>query len=178
MVQINLLPWREQARQRKQVRLGIMMASCAALSVVLIILTHIYYRGVIFEQNKANNYLQTQIQESDTNLATLKEKKNHQVTLLEQLRYLMNLRTNSFQAIRLLNVLATATPTSIILEKAIRMGKMITIYGQAETDTQVTQFMKNIGKMPGFKQPVLTSINSEQGVNGDERHFQLKVEED
>jgi type IV pilus assembly protein PilN len=178
MVQINLLPWREQARQRKQVRLGILMASCAALSVVLIILTHIYFRGIIFEQNKANAYLQNQIQESQTNLATLKEKKNHQVTLLEQLRYLLNLRANSYQAIRLLNVLATATPTSIVLDKVTRIAKTISIFGQADTDTQVTQFMKNIGQVPGFKEPVLTGINSEQGVNGDERHFQLKVDED
>jgi Tfp pilus assembly protein PilN len=142
------------------------------------ILAHIYFRGLIFEQNKVNAYLQSQIQASDADLATLKEKKNSQVTLLEQLHYLINLRANSYQAISLLNVLATDTPTTVTLHKVTRIAKEIMIFGQADTDTEVTQFMKKIGKIAGFKQPVLTGINSVQGVNGDERHFQLKVEQD
>jgi type IV pilus assembly protein PilN len=178
MVQINLLPWREHARQVKQVRLGILMASCAALSVVLIIMTHIYFRALIAEQNKINTYLQSEIQKSDTDLATLKEKKTSQVTLLEQLRYLMNLRSSSYQAVSIMNVLPKATPPSIILHKVTRSAKEILIYGQAETDTEVTQFMKNIGRLPGYKEPVLASITSEQGPDGDERHFQLKVEQE
>jgi type IV pilus assembly protein PilN len=177
-VQINLLPWREQARQKKQVRLGILMASCAALSVILIILAHIYFRAMIMEQNKVNSYLQTEIQSSQTDLETLKEKKLSQVTLLEQLHYLMNLRITSYQAVSIMNILATATPSTVILDKVSREMKNIIIAGQAETDTEVTQFMKNIATVKGYKQPVLTGITSVQGVNGDERHFQLKVEQD
>jgi type IV pilus assembly protein PilN len=178
MVQINLLPWREHARQVKQVRLGILMASCAALSVVAIMMTHIYFRAVISEQNKVNTYLQTEIQQSQTDLATLKEKKTSQVTLLEQLRYLMNLRSSSYQAVSIMNVLPKTTPSTIILHKVSRSSKEILIYGQAETDTEVTQFIKNIGHLKGFKEAILASITSEQGPEGDERHFELKIEQE
>jgi type IV pilus assembly protein PilN len=177
MVQINLLPYREQARQVKQVRLGILMACCAGLALVLVVFVHIYFRSIINDQNKINAYLQSQIDQSQIDLTTLKEKKMSQVNLIAQLHYLMNLRVTSYQAVRLMNMLATATPKNVILEKILRGNNEVIIAGQADSDTEVTIFMKNIAAQPGFKQPVLTGITSQQGPTGDERHFQLKVEE-
>lgn len=177
MVQINLLPYREQARQVKQVRLGILMACCVGLAIALVIAVHIYFRSIINDQNKINVYLQNQIALGQADLATLKDKKASQVSLITQLHYLMDLRVKSYNAVRLLNMLAIATPKSVMLDKVIRENNTIVIAGQTDSDAEVTLFMKNIATQPGFKPPVLSGITSQQGPLGDERHFQIKVEE-
>lgn len=174
-MQINLLPWREQARQVKQIGFGILMASFLVGALVLVVFVHIYVHSLINAQNASNNYLQTQLQIAQNNLTDLKQKKEDQMKLIENLHFLINLRKKSYAAVKLLDTLAKTTPSSILLDKVERINDDITITGTAQADPEVTVFMKNIAAVKGFNQPVLSSITNVQGVNGDEKHFQIKV---
>jgi type IV pilus assembly protein PilN len=175
MVQINLLPWREQARQAKQIRFGILLAMFVVAAIMLIIGAHFYYKNLIQIQNESNAFLQSSLDASQTELATLKEKKQAQITLIAQLHYIINLRKKSYETVHLLDALAHTVPENVLLDKVIREGDVVTIAGIAQVDSEVTQFIKNIRQVNGFDQPVLTGITSIQGPNGDERHFQIKV---
>jgi type IV pilus assembly protein PilN len=174
-MQINLLPWREHERQLKQIGFGILMAAFLIAALVLIILAHIYFQSLIASQNKSNAYLQTELQVAQNELSDLKQNKVDQMKLIQHLHFLINLRRKSYAAVLLVDTLAKTTPVTILLDKVERVGDNVAIYGTAESDPEVTVFMKNIGAVKGFKQPELAGITSVQGPNGDERHFQIKV---
>lgn len=174
-MQINLLPWREHERQVKQIGFGILMAAFVVAALALVILVHIYFKALILSQKNSNTYLQTELQMAQNNFTDLKQKKEDQMKLIEHLHFLINLRKKSYAAIALLDTVAKTTPSSILLDKIERINNSVTITGVAQTDSEVTVFMKNIGGVKGFKQPELAGITSVQGPHGDERHFQIKV---
>ena len=176
MIQINLLPWREHARQAKSIRFGLMLASFIVASIVAMILMHLYFKGIISSQNGRNTFLQTEIDKTQADFTDLKQKKLEQTTLVTQLHYIMNLQRDSYSIIYLLDELAKIAPTSVLLEKIERNANVITVAGKARSDLQITVFIKDLGETKGFSQPVLTEITSQEGNAAEERHFQLKIE--
>jgi type IV pilus assembly protein PilN len=175
MIQVNLLPWREQARQAKQVFFGLLLIGFFILSLIAILFVHLYFSTVISSQKKNNAYLQSEITNSATSFASLKTEKEKQIKLLEQLHFIINLRTRSYEAVRLLTMLVNATPSTVFLDKILREDNVITLGGKAKSNLEITLFMKNIGKVNGFAQPVLTGISTQDSAVVGERSFQLKV---
>lgn len=178
MIQINLLPWREQARRDKQIQFAILIASFIGLAFFAIIFIHICYGRAISHQQDRINFLQSEITQKQADLTALKGQKQEQHDLDAELHFIMNLQTKSFQAVRLLDELASAVPPSVLLDKINREGSTITISGTAQSDSQVTIFMKNIAKSPGLKQPVLTGISAQENSPTLGKHFQLRVEQE
>lgn len=176
MIQINLSPWREHARQAMQIRLGLVFASVIVLTIVAMLCMHVYFKSLITSQNARNIFLQSEIDKAQTDFTNSKQKKLEQTNLVAELNFIMNLQHKSFSIIYLLNELATIAPTSVLLEKIARDGNTITVTGKARSDLQITYFIKGLAKTKGFSQPELTEIKSQDNNTAEERHFQLKIE--
>ena len=177
MDQINLLPWREQARQVKRTEFLITLGFFIGLTLVLVFILHLYLSMLVCHQMDRNQYLQSELDKNQGEVTTLKEKKKEVLALRAQLQFLKELRGKSYRAVRILNMLTTAVPQSLSLEKVIRNGNSVMIEGVAQSDLEVTLFMKNISTTHGFAQPVLTGINTEKTDTQGQRHFQLTVQQ-
>jgi Tfp pilus assembly protein PilN len=94
-----------------------------------------------------------------------------------QLHFIFDLRESSYRAVRLLNELAIANPESVTLFKLVRNGDDITVFGKAKSNLQITMFMDNLEKAKIFTQPDLTEITGKEGEVGDERKFELKMQQ-
>lgn len=177
MTQINLLPWREQARKKRQNRFGIIALVAAGLGIFFAVFFHLDYAFRISEQNKRNVTLQTALDEESTHLTSLNKQKKELLDVDNQLHFIYSLRTNGYQAIRLLNQMAELSPESITLSKIVRIGSTISIAGSAKSNMQITLFMESIEKSKYFHQPVLNEIHGKQNDTGEERSFELKLEQ-
>lgn len=178
MTQINLLPWREEERKFQKIIFGITLGAFVCLTLVAVIFFHIYLKVLVHDQQVRTSYLQTELQNTQTEITTLKDRQKQQAAIRSELQLIIELRTQSFQTVRLLNALVDAVPKTIVLEKLARNGKSITIEGKAESDLQATVMMKNLAAVPGFQQPVLTEIDIDPNSLGSGKHFQMKVELD
>ena len=176
MVQINMLPWREQARQIKKKNFFVSLAGAIGFTLFIIFLFHVYYDDLIAYQNKRNLFLQTEIGNKQVEINELRKKKEEQDVVESKLQFLMGLRVQSYAAIRLLNELIRIVPDTITLSKMNREDNMITIEGKAQSDLSITAFLKAISQSSLFNQPVLTGISSGAG-EGAEKSFQVKVEQ-
>ena len=58
-----------------------------------------------------------------------------------------------------------------------RENNSISITGRAKSNLQITLFMENLAKSNIFKQPELTNISGKENSSGEERIFQLKVDQ-
>jgi len=177
MTQINLLPWREQLRQTKRMNFTFILTGFIALTLFLLFIVHLYLYRVINDQQQKNNYLQSDFQHEQSELGTLNKKKQEQLNVISQLHFIFSLRDNSYRAVRLLDGLARVVPDAVSLNKIMRQGNTITITGKAQSNLQVTLFMENMAKSKIFKQPALTEINTKENSSGEERFFQLNVEQ-
>lgn len=177
MIQINLLPWREQERKQQQARFGIIVGVFAGFGLFLTVFFHMHYSSRVERQLQRNVLLQSALDEESNSLMTLNKKKKELVNIDEQLHYIYELRDSSFRAVRLLNELAAVSPDSITLYKIIRMGDTVNIFGKAKSNLQITLFMDGIEKSKYFGQPVLTDISGKENTTGEERSFQLRIQQ-
>ncbi len=177
MIQINLLPWREQARKDQQKRFAIIVAIAAGLGLIFAGIFHIQYAAKINFQLKRNGILQTALDESSSSLMIMNKQKTELDEVDSQLHFIFDLRESSYRAVRLLNELAVANPESVTLFKLVRNGDDITVFGKAKSNLQITMFMDNLEKAKIFTQPDLTEITGKEGEVGDERKFELKMQQ-
>ena len=177
MIQINLLPWREQMRKRKQNRFGIVAMIAAGLGLLSSIFFHLHYASKIGSQLKRNEMLQNVVNEETAHLNDLNKQKKELVDVDNQLHFIYALRESSYRAVRVLNEISIANPDTVTLYKLVRSGPNIQVFGKAKSNLQVTQFMENIEKSNYFSQPVLTEISGKENDGSNVRDFQLKVEQ-
>ncbi|EKD45539.1 MAG: hypothetical protein ACD_69C00244G0002 [uncultured bacterium] len=176
MTQINLLPWREQARKNKKIRFGLTIAATLSLALFCTLIAHLYLQMLITMQQQRNAYLQTQLSQEQTILSMLNKKKQEQTTINSELHFIMSLRQENYQAIRLFDTLVRVIPEGISINKIARDGNNIVLLGKAQSNLQITLLMKNIAKTLVFKQPELTEITGRESNVGETRNFQIKVQ--
>jgi len=177
MIQINLLPWREQARKKQQNRFTVVVAVFAGLGLFVAALFHLEYVAKINFQQKRNSIMQTALDEASSSLMIMNKQKAELDDVDSQLHFIFDLRESSYRAVRLLNELAIANPDSVTLFKLVRMGDAITLFGKAKSNLQITLFMESLEKAKIFTQPDLTEITGKEGDAGDERKFELKMKQ-
>lgn len=177
MTQINLLPWREESRQAKRKRFGYILLSFIVLTLFIVFIIHMYVNAIIDHQEARNNYLQTELDQQATDLTALNKMKKQQSTILSELHFVVALREESYRVVRLLDGLVRVVPEGVTLTKVIRTNQHITLIGKAQSDVQITLFMKNLASSSTFKQPVLTEISSKEATGGEGTYFVLKVEQ-
>lgn len=175
MIQINLLPWREQARKVHQKRFGILAGAVAGLALFCVVLAHVRYIAMIHHQNKRNAFIQTALDNESVKLNTLNQKKQEVTNIDEQINFLSNLRASSYFAVRVMNEILISSPDSITLSKVERIGNNVTIAGEAKSNLQVTLFMQSLEKSKYFSQPVLTDISGKKEQAGELRQFEIKI---
>lgn len=175
MIQINLLPWREQARQQKHKEFGYTVGAFITLTIISIIFTHFHYTGKIKTEIKRNAFMKTEVGTENQTLLNLNEKLKKGEALDAELHFLMSLREKSYQAVSLLDELARVIPEAVTLSQVVREDNAISISGNALSDYQVTLLMKNMTKSPTFNQPELNQINAQDNDKSNGTLFQLKV---
>ena len=178
MIQINLLPWREQSRKAKKKRFIFVYIAFICLAFLALIAGHIYLDGMIHYRTKLNDILQAEITTQQDELNNFNTKATEMRDVQDNLKSIIGLYNRNFNAIRLLNELVNLIPRNVMLDKVIRNNDMITMSGIAQSDSDVTLFMQDISKSPIFNQPVLTGITShKEGTTSSARMFQLNVQQ-
>lgn len=173
MTQINLLPWREQARHAKKIRFGLMLVGAFIFAVLVILGWHGRYNRLIAEQQGRNTFISTALGIEQGELNQLNLEKKQQLVVLDQLQFIVALRHADYKAVELLNGLTHAVPDAVVFTKVIRIGDQVTLFGQAKSNLQITQLMKNIKDITIFEQPELSVITAKENKAGEERTFQV-----
>lgn len=176
-MQINLLPWREEERRNKKITFLFSIGIAILLAIFLLIILHIIFQQLISYQEQRNKYLQAIIDRENSNIVQINKKKQEIATIVDELNFIISLRDSSYDAVRGLDALANIVPDGVAFTSIARDGKQFEIVGKAKSDLEVTQFMGNIKKSTIFQQPVLTNISSHTTPAGEERQFDIKVEQ-
>ena len=70
---INLLPYREEIKQRKKQQFNILMLSALLVGVGLSVLAYVSINSAISNQESRNQFLETEISKLDTDLGEIKK---------------------------------------------------------------------------------------------------------
>ena len=175
MADINLLPWREQARTIKKINFSIVVGACVVITIFIVLLSHLYLSGLINRQQFRNTYLQSELTLAQTRLSTLNDKLSEQEKINTDLHFYIALRGKNYGVVKLLNEFAKIVPEAVTLDALQREGDDIMLLGKAQSNLQITLFMKNIKQSSIFNQPELTEITGQESKDSSDKIFKLKV---
>ncbi|QRN40581.1 MAG: hypothetical protein GKC53_00085 [Neisseriaceae bacterium] len=164
---LNLLPYRELAREKKRKQFRNILLLAVFVVVVATIMLYYFLNSRIETQQDRNTYLQSKINEMSHNLKNIELMEKEKNKLLAQRRNLENLQVERFLIVKMMNTLAHITPRGVQLTRIepVHESSQYIIHGRALSDNRVAMFLKEIGATDIFaNNPVMNEIHTQNGV--------------
>lgn len=162
MPHINLLPWREEAKQLKQQQFLAILGAVAAITLLVMLGMQQYYSGVIDGQNKRNQYLRNEIAVLDTKIEEIKGLKLKRANLEQRMKLIADLQRNRNLGAQILDELVKVVPPGIYLTKYEKKDDRVSVTGKSESNNRLSNMMRQIESSWLLEQPVLNSIIAAQ----------------
>jgi len=159
MNNMNLLPWRENFRRRKNRRFFLLVLFTTLFAMLLVTGWNLLLNQQLLSQNKRNASFASQVDalnEQLVQIATLNEQ--HRL-LQERLRTVKNLDQQRFGNARLLDGIARAMPERMIFKYLRNDGKSLEIRGLAASNKQISELIRNLVSSGMLVAPELKGIN-------------------
>ena len=175
MTRINLLPWREARRVRRQRELIGMLVAAALFAVGLVFLAHVEIGNRIEYQNERNEYLRGEIarlKKAAEELQALQQTRNR---LVDRLNVIQTLQASRPGRVRMLDELVRLIPPELFLNTFRTSGNQVTLNGTARDDLIISEFMRKLRDSALFGEPVLQVIETRDINNVPARVFELVV---
>jgi type IV pilus assembly protein PilN len=175
MIRINLLPYRQMRRAKRQREFNFMLATAGIAGLTILILGQTYLSNAISEQESRNARLNTAITNYDKDLVEIKALKSKINDVIERKKIVENLQANRSQAVILLDEITRKLPEGVILKSIKQQGNDINIVGIADTNARVATLVRNLNSSEYLEAPNLVEIKSESLNNARQNIFTLTL---
>lgn len=177
MARINLLPWREAARQQR--RKDFLTAGGLALAATLLLAfgVHAFFEGRISYQEARNQYLQGQIAILNRRIQEIKDLEKTKADLLARMNVIQQLQKSRPGIVRLFDELVDAIPEGVYLTKIEQTGRTVVIEGRAQSNARVSALMGKIEGSKSIGQPRLMLIENKDKTGTGLSHFRLSFDQ-
>lgn len=167
MASINLLPWREELRARRQKEFITTVVIAAVLMVGVILSVHWYYSAEIAYQKKRNQYLLEQITVLDRKIKAIKSIEKEKNNLLERMAIIEELQSSRPEIVHLMDEFVDTLPEGVYYTEVKQLGSNIDVKGVAQSNARVSSFMRNVDKSEWVEAPKLLEIRKLKESAGD-----------
>ena len=159
LTRINLLPYREEIKQRKQQQFKVLMLGAFAVGLGLAAATYLGIDSAISNQESRNNFLQTEIDRLDRELGEIDKLQQEKEAFLAKKLKVEELQEKRYQAAYILDSLNALTPDNTYLTALeAESPTSYKISGHAVSDNKIAVMMRSLPSTGIFLQPELLSI--------------------
>ncbi|MCF7983347.1 MAG: PilN domain-containing protein [Thiohalocapsa sp.] len=173
MAKINLLPWRDEARQRQQRALAIGAAAAMAMVVLLGLGSKLQLDHMIKGQSARNATLEREIKALDARIKRIDELEETKAGLLSRMQVIQELQESRPEIVHLFDELVDAIPDGVFLTGVTQTGGKVVVEGGAQSNARVSAFMRNIDASPWIGNPQLLLIENKDQTQTGLSHFRL-----
>lgn len=167
MAKINLLPWRQELNKQRQQEFLVISAVVAVVAAAIVMFFHILVSGQLSDQEERKAYIQSEIATLDGQIKQIDELQARKEELLARMKVIQDLQGRRPVIVRVFDELAHTVPDKIYLSSFQRVGDNFTIDGSAESNTQVSAFLRNLNASAWFKNPVLANVTADETAKKD-----------
>jgi len=143
VILINLLPHREERRQRRKVAFfaGLGAAAIAGLAVVGV--WYLIVQQLTVVQQERNQFLQVEITKLDAQIKDIAMLKAEIASLIARQKAVEDLQVDRNLPVHLLNELVKQTPEGIYFTAVKQDGQILTVNGIAQTQERISELLRN-----------------------------------
>lgn len=177
MVRLNLLPWRDERRQRQKRLFAI--SGVAALLVTLggAVASYLAIDGLILAQESRNAYLTAEIAKLDRKIKEIKEIEKKKADLLARMDIIQELQQIRPEVVHLFDEIVTAIPDGVFLTGIKQSGRNVVLQGSAQSYGRISDLMRNIKASVWITNPSLTIIKEQEKGGTDLSQFELQFQQ-
>lgn len=158
MPRINLLPWREQQRTQRRNQFFAGLGGALVGAALVTFIGYQFMDGRVSHQNQRNELLRTEIAELDLRITEILELEQQKGRLLARMEIIEQLQRSRPEIVHLFDELVRAMPDGVYLTSLRQTGRRLEIQGEAESNTRVSAFMRNIENSEWLTQPDLRVV--------------------
>jgi len=177
MAKINLLPWREELRAQRNQEFGIVAGVSAGLAVLIIVGISAFYYQLIENQESRNNFMQDEITKLENKIKEIKDLKAKKERLLQRITTIQQLQTNRTEIVHLFDETVKTVPDGVYLKSLKQSGSSLTMTGIAESNTRVSEFVRNIETSQWMKDPSINVISRNKDTALQTNNFTLQLKQ-
>lgn len=158
MSNINLLPWREAAKERQKQGFFLFIGFACLLAAGAVFAVNQYFGLQISAQNQRNQFLQHEIAILDTQIGQINEIKIQKKSLVDRMKLIDTLQQSRNVSVHLFNDLPIAIANGVYLQSLNVNSNQIDAVGKAEAYNRIASTMRLIDARGWLGQTAINSI--------------------
>lgn len=175
MKQINLIPWRENAREEQKKQFFNILAASLVVTLLLLICIHVILANSIRNQNKINSTYSREIDTLNQKLGDIEQLKSEQRAIRNRIGIIDKLQANRSQAAYIFIDMVKVMPTGVYLLAMKRVDDVVALGGRADSNAVVSNFMRNLDTLTWVKETSLHQIQAITKSGSYNNEFMLEI---
>lgn len=160
MARINLLPWREELRQKRKKDFMLALVGAVLFGGLVIYASKLTVGGWISNQNARNQILKDEIAVLDRQIEEISGLETQKNRLLARMEIIDQLQRSRPEVVHLFDELVNTLPDGVHLTEVRQTGNRIEIKGEAQSSTRVSALMRNIDDSDWLRKPGLDVVET------------------
>jgi len=165
MPSINLLPWRQELRQRRRKEFLYGIVGALALAGIVTLVASLTVSSMIDAQNNRNELLKAEIAELDKAIEQILVLETQKERMISRMEVIDRLQASRPEVVKLFDQIVSTLPEGVYLTSVKQSGKKIEFNGVAQSSTRVSAFMRNLDASETLSTPELKVIQTGGGTN-------------
>ncbi|MCL2915311.1 PilN domain-containing protein [Shewanella corallii] len=175
MANINLLPWREEAREKQQREYIGILVLVFLVSSLLVYLSLTVIDLMTDEQRGRNQYLKSEISLLEKQIAEIREIRDRKKDIERRTEIILDLQQARNLPTHVLDEVVRIVPPGIYLNSIEKKGSMLWIDGRSESNNNVANMMRKVETSPWLREPNMQSIVSQAEAMRQLQRFNLNI---
>jgi type IV pilus assembly protein PilN len=165
MPQINLLPWRDELRKRREKEFIITAVIAALMMGGVVLGVHLHYESRIAYQEQRNKFIEVEIAALDKKIAEIAELKKERDRLIARTQVIQSLQSGRPEIVHVFDELVTTLPDGVYYTKVAQKGRGLNLQGIAQSNARVASLMRSLDASKWFTNPSLVEIKDDTDKN-------------
>lgn len=176
MANINLLPWREEAKIKRQHEFNMFAGLACLVGIFCTIVLSTLLDGELELQARKNAYLKSEIAIIDGQISEIRELRKTKADLKKRMDLIERLQNARSLSTHLLDSLAKLMVPGVYLEQVERKGNTLWIEGLTESNNHLANLLRNFENSQWYKDPLVKQIDLQEGSLRQLNKFSLRVD--
>jgi len=143
VILINLLPHREERRQRRKIAFFAGLGAAAVAGLAVVGVWYLVVQQMTVAQQERNQFLQVEIAKLDAQIKDIATLKAEIASLIARQKAVEDLQVDRNLPVHLLNELVKQTPEGIYFATVRQDGQTLTVSGIAQTQERISELLRN-----------------------------------
>lgn len=171
MPSINLLPWREAERKKRQRDFGVAMAGAVVAGVAVVMLSMFAYSQMISNQEARNTRLTDEIAVLQKSIEEIDGLERQKERLLARMEIIEELQKSRPEIVHLFDEMVRQLPEGVYLTGMKQTGSRVEIRGVAQSSTRVSALMRQIDASQWMGDPEVERVETKQAGSSRQSEF-------